>query len=152
MDIADPDARMPRGLKFLPTTGATGKHTYWCGMSTILVRTSEIRRDLEKLCPEQVCVAFLVPKCFGPVDRLQMSGSKPGYNAYTWGLVVTYSVMGLLLAQVQRMLSLGIPPSLSSNSLVSPRALSGGVYTTCDIVAAPPPVPQHTFMIYTVQS
>ena len=36
--------------KFLPTTGAAGKCTFWCGRPRFSARTSMTRRVVEKLC------------------------------------------------------------------------------------------------------
>ena len=47
--------------KFLPTTGAAGKRTFWCGRPRFSARTSMTRRVVEKLCTEKVCVDFLAP-------------------------------------------------------------------------------------------
>ena len=51
----------PGVKKFLPTTGATGKRTFWCGRPRFAARTSMTRRVVEKLCTEEVCVDFLAP-------------------------------------------------------------------------------------------
>ena len=51
-----------RVKKFLPTTGATGKRTLWCGCPRSLARTSMTRRALEETLPWKVCVHLLVPK------------------------------------------------------------------------------------------
>ena len=40
----------PEVKKFLPTTGAAGKRTFWCGRPRFLARTSMTRRVAEKLC------------------------------------------------------------------------------------------------------
>ena len=48
----------PGVKKFLPTTGAAGKHTFWCGRPRLSARTSMTRRVIEKLCPEKVCLIF----------------------------------------------------------------------------------------------
>ena len=47
--------------KFLPTTGAAGKPTFWCGRPRFSARTSMTRRVVEKLCTKKVCVDFLAP-------------------------------------------------------------------------------------------
>ena len=47
--------------KFLPTTGAAGKRIFQCGCPRFSAQTSMTRGVLEKLYPEKVCVAFLVP-------------------------------------------------------------------------------------------
>ena len=51
----------PGVKKFLPTTGAAGKRTFWCGRPRFSVRTSMTRRVVEKLCTKKVCVDFLAP-------------------------------------------------------------------------------------------
>ena len=51
----------PGVKKFLPTTGAAGKRTFWRGRPRFSARTSMTRRVLEKLCTKKVCVDFLVP-------------------------------------------------------------------------------------------
>ena len=51
----------PRVKKFLPTTGAAGKRTFWCGRPRFSARTSMTRRVVEKLCTKKVCVDFLAP-------------------------------------------------------------------------------------------
>ena len=51
----------PGVKKFLPTTGAAGKRTYWCGRPRFSARTSMTRRVVEKLCTKKVCVDFLAP-------------------------------------------------------------------------------------------
>ena len=43
----------PGVKKFLPTTGAAGKRTFWCGRAWFSARTSMTRRVLEKLCVEK---------------------------------------------------------------------------------------------------
>ena len=48
----------PGVKKFLPTTGAAGKRTSWCGRPRFLARTSMTRRVVEKLCTKKVCVDF----------------------------------------------------------------------------------------------
>ena len=47
--------------KFLPTTGAAEKRTFWCGCPRFLARTSMTRRVFEKLCTKKVCIDFLAP-------------------------------------------------------------------------------------------
>ena len=54
----------PGVKKFLPTTGAAGKCTFWRGRPRFSARTSMTRRVVEKLCPKKVCVDFLAPKKF----------------------------------------------------------------------------------------
>ena len=51
----------PGVKKFLPTTRAAGKRTFWCGCPRFSARTSMTRRVVEKLCTEKVCVDFLAP-------------------------------------------------------------------------------------------
>ena len=51
----------PGVKKFLPTTGAAGKRTSWCGRPRFSARTSMTRRVVEKLCTKKVCVDFLAP-------------------------------------------------------------------------------------------
>ena len=51
----------PGVKKFLPTTGAAGKRTFWCGRPRFSVRTSMTRRVVEKLCTKKDCVDFLAP-------------------------------------------------------------------------------------------
>ena len=51
----------PRVKKFLPTTGAAGKRTFWCGRPRFSARSSMTRRVVEKLCTKKVCVDFLAP-------------------------------------------------------------------------------------------
>ena len=51
----------PGVKKFLPTTGAAGKRTFWCGHPRFSARTSMTRRVVEKLCAKKVCVDFLAP-------------------------------------------------------------------------------------------
>ena len=51
----------PGVKKFLPTTGAAGKRTFWCGRPRFSARTSMTRRVVEKLCTKKVCVDFLAP-------------------------------------------------------------------------------------------
>ena len=51
----------PGVKKFLPTTGAAGKRTFWCGRPRFSARTSMTRRVAEKLCTKKVCVDFLAP-------------------------------------------------------------------------------------------
>ena len=51
----------PGVKKFLPTTGAAGKRTFWCGRPLFSARTSMTRRVVEKLCTKTVCVDFLAP-------------------------------------------------------------------------------------------
>ena len=46
----------PGVKKFLPTTGAAGKRTFWCGRPRFSARTSMTRRVFEKLCTKKVCV------------------------------------------------------------------------------------------------
>ena len=53
--------KCPGVKKFLPTTGAAGKRTFWCGRPRFSARTSMTRRVVEKLCTEKVCVDFLAP-------------------------------------------------------------------------------------------
>ena len=52
----------PGVKKFLPTTGAAGKRTFWCGRPRFSARTSMTRRVVEKLCTKKVCVDFSAPK------------------------------------------------------------------------------------------
>ena len=42
----------PGVKKFLPTTRAAGKHTFWCGHPRFLVQTSMTRRVLENFVPK----------------------------------------------------------------------------------------------------
>ena len=51
----------PGVKKFLPTTGAAGKPTFWCGRPRFSARTSMTRTVVEKLFPKKVCVDFLAP-------------------------------------------------------------------------------------------
>ena len=51
----------PGVKKFLPTSGAAGKRTFWCGRPRFSVRTSMTRRVVEKLCTKKVCVDILAP-------------------------------------------------------------------------------------------
>ena len=51
----------PGVKKFLPTTGAAGKCTFWRGRPRFSARTSMTRRVVEKLCTKKVCVDFLPP-------------------------------------------------------------------------------------------
>ena len=55
---------MPRwsGVKVSPTAGAAGTQTSWRGRPRCFARTSMARRVLQKLCPENVCIDFLVPE------------------------------------------------------------------------------------------
>ena len=53
----------PGVKKFLPTTGAAGKNTFWCGRPRFSARTSMTRRVVEKLCTKKVRVDFLARKC-----------------------------------------------------------------------------------------
>ena len=48
----------PGVKKCLPTTGAAGKRTFWCGRPRFSARTSMTRRVVEKLCTKKVCVDF----------------------------------------------------------------------------------------------
>ena len=48
----------PGVTKFLPTTGAAGKRTFWCGRPRFSARTSMTQRVVEKLCTKKVCVDF----------------------------------------------------------------------------------------------
>ena len=50
----------PRVKKFLPATGAAGKHTFWCGRPRFSARTSMTRRVVKGLY-KKVCVDFLAP-------------------------------------------------------------------------------------------
>ena len=52
----------PGVKKFLPTAGAAGKRTFWCGRPRFSARTSMTRRVVEKLCTKRVCVDFLAPR------------------------------------------------------------------------------------------
>ena len=56
----------PGVKKFLPTTGAAGKRTFWCGRPRFSARTSMTRRVVEKLCTKKVCV----PKIIWPLVRV----------------------------------------------------------------------------------
>ena len=49
----------PGVKKFLPTTGAAGKRTFWYGRPRFSARTSMTRRVVEKLRTKKVCVDFL---------------------------------------------------------------------------------------------
>ena len=51
----------PGVKKFLPTTGAAGKRTFWCGRPRFSARTSVTRRVVKKLSTKKVCVDFLAP-------------------------------------------------------------------------------------------
>ena len=51
----------PGVKKFLHTTGAAGKRTFWCGRPRFPARMSMTRRVVEKLCTEKVCVDFFAP-------------------------------------------------------------------------------------------
>ena len=60
----------PGVKKFLPTTGAAGKRTFWCGRPRFSARTSMARRVVEKLCTKKVCVDFFVcleKRCGGEI-------------------------------------------------------------------------------------
>ena len=48
----------PGVKKFLPTTGAAGKRTFWCGRPRFSVRTSMSRRVIEKLVPKKFALIF----------------------------------------------------------------------------------------------
>ena len=54
----------PGVKKFLPTTGAAGKRTFWCGRPRFSARTSMTRRVVEKFCTKKVCVDFSAPIFF----------------------------------------------------------------------------------------
>ena len=51
----------PGVKKFVPTTGAAGNRTFWCGRPRFSARTSMTRRVVEKLCAKKVCVGFSAP-------------------------------------------------------------------------------------------
>ena len=51
----------PGAKKFLPTTGAAGKRTFWCGCPLFSARTSMTRRVVEKLCTKKSLRWFFVP-------------------------------------------------------------------------------------------
>ena len=71
-DIPDTYARMPMDQKVSP-------HHWGCRKSAFSVRTSTgtsmSRRGLETLCPEKVCVDFLVPNEIGEMSWLQVFSS-----------------------------------------------------------------------------
>ena len=52
----------PGFKKFLTTTGAVGKRTFWCGCPRFSARTSMTRRVAEKLCTKKVCIEFWAPR------------------------------------------------------------------------------------------
>ena len=60
----------PRVKKFLPTTGAAEKRTFWCGRPRFSARTSMTRRIAEKLCTKKVCVDFLAALKHCPFSKL----------------------------------------------------------------------------------
>ena len=68
--------------KFLPTTGAAGKRSFWCGRPWFAARTSMTRRVAEKLCTKKVCVDVLAPTCVRTVQ-----GAKGGYGMVVDGIV-----------------------------------------------------------------
>ena len=51
----------PGVKKFLPTTGAAGKRTFWCRRPRFSARTSMTRRVVEKLCTKKVLRWFFGP-------------------------------------------------------------------------------------------
>ena len=51
----------PGVKKFLPTTGAAGKRTFWCGRPRCSARPSMTRRVVKKRCTKKVCVHFSAP-------------------------------------------------------------------------------------------
>ena len=59
----------PGVKKFLPTTRAAGKRTFWCGRPRFSARTSMTRRVVEKLCPRKVCVDLLRRKNVGHSEK-----------------------------------------------------------------------------------
>ena len=67
----------PGVKKFLPTTGAAGKHTFWCGRPRFSARTSMTRRVVEKLCTKKVCVDFLAPILIPPTSYAGLAGPRP---------------------------------------------------------------------------
>ena len=65
----------PGVKKFLLTTGAAGKRTFWCGRPRFSARTSMTRRVVEKLCTKKVCVDFLAPKfVYDPILPIYCGG------------------------------------------------------------------------------
>ena len=48
----------PGVKKFLPTTGAAGKRTFWRGRPRFSARTSMTRRVVEKLCTKKFALIF----------------------------------------------------------------------------------------------
>ena len=66
----------PAAKKFLPTTGAAGKRTFWCGRPRFSARTSMTRRVVEKLCTKKVCVDFFAPNVREGVHREKLTVKK----------------------------------------------------------------------------
>ena len=84
----------PGVKKFLPTTGATGKRTFWCGRPRFSAWTSMTRRVVEKLCTKKVCVDFLAPSLVGidvdshwlqkSLDQLRRLSKRPKMTFPLW--------------------------------------------------------------------
>ena len=55
----------PGVKKFLPTTRAAGKRTFWCGRPRFSARTSMTRRVVKKLCTKEFALIFR-PLNMGP--------------------------------------------------------------------------------------
>ena len=69
----------PGVKRFLPTTGAAGKRTFWCGRPRFSARTSMTRRAVEKLSTKKVCVDFLAPiKVHSERRSGEVAGKLPG--------------------------------------------------------------------------
>ena len=67
----------PGVKKFLPTTGAAGKRTFWCGRPRFSARTSMTQRVVEKLCTKKVCVDFWVPTIWRRLRGNRNRGNRP---------------------------------------------------------------------------
>ena len=75
----------PECPKFLPTTGAAGKRTFWCRRPRFSARTSMTRRVVEKLCTKKVCIDFLAPIIANPFPPETPSLSKICPGDCSWG-------------------------------------------------------------------
>ena len=82
--------------KFLPSTGAAEKRTFWCGHPRFLAWTSMTRRVFEKLCTKKVCVDFLAPKDGGYRGKISVVDMvflvfigflypPPAWKVFLWG-------------------------------------------------------------------
>lgn len=94
-----------------------------------LYKRDEGRSDSIHVCNARIysvgCLFLLSVYLLGPEPDLNLWR---GYNAYTWALVATYSIMGLILAQVMKFFDNFVKLFISGSSIYVSAVLTATLF------------------------